>query len=179
MSEESLMIAVKQGELRKASELFELYNKQLYNFFVKITYDRDLAHDLTQNVFLRLIKFRHTYREEMRFKPWIYQIARNVFADHYRKNKTMKNDNVDVETMGDRLEDFDETVVRNEQERILYLSMDRLKVEDREILLMSKFQKMKYEEISQVLDTSVSAVKVKVHRAIKRLKENYFELEKI
>ncbi len=179
MSEESLMIAVKNGELKQASDLFELYSKQLYNFFAKITYDRDVAHDLTQNVFLRLIKFRHTYRDDMRFKPWIYQIARNVFADHYRKSKTLKNDNVDIETVGETLGDMDDEVVRNEQERILYLSMDRLKVEDREILLMSKFQKMKYEEISQVLDTSVSAVKVKVHRAIKRLKEHYFELEKI
>ncbi len=179
MSEESLMIAVKNGELGHASELFELYNKQLYNFFAKISYDREVAHDLTQNVFLRLIKFRHTYREEMRFKPWIYQIARNVFADHYRKNKTLKNDNVDIEMVGETLGDLDETVIRNEQERILYLSMERLKVEDREILLMSKFQKMKYEEISKVLDTSVPAVKTKVHRAIKRLKDQYFELEKI
>ena len=179
MSEESLMIAVKNGELTRASDLFELYNKQLYNFFAKITYDREVAHDLTQNVFLRLIKFKHTYRDDMRFKPWIYQIARNVFADHYRKSKTLKNDNVDIETVGETLGDMDDAVIRNEQERILYLSMDRLKVEDREILLMSKFQKMKYEEISQVLDTSVSAVKVKVHRAIKRLKEHYFELEKI
>jgi RNA polymerase sigma-70 factor (ECF subfamily) len=57
--------------------------------------------------------------------------------------------------------------------------LGRLKTEDREILQMSKFQKMKYEEISQILDISVAAVKVKVHRAIKRLKTNYFELEKI
>lgn len=179
MSEESLMLAVKEGDLKQASGLFDLYNQQLYNFFAKITYDRDVAHDLTQNVFLRLIKFRHTYKEEMKFKPWIYQIARNVFADHYRKNKTLKNDNVDIETVRESIEDIDESIARNEQERILYLSMDRLKMEDREILLMSKFQKMKYEEISQVLETSVSAVKVKVHRAIKRLQTHYFELEKI
>ncbi|MEP1093760.1 MAG: sigma-70 family RNA polymerase sigma factor [Cyclobacteriaceae bacterium] len=179
MSEESLMLAVKEGDLKQASGLFDLYNQQLYNFFAKITYDRDLAQDLTQNVFLRLIKFRHTYKEVMRFKPWIYQIARNVFADHYRKSKTLKNENVDIEMVGESIEDIDESLARNEQERILYLSMDRLKMEDREILLMSKFQKMKYEEISQVLETSVSAVKVKVHRAIKRLQTHYFELEKI
>lgn len=179
MSEESLMSAVKNGELTHASDLFEAYNRALYNFFVKITYDRDLGHDLTQNVFFRLIKFRHTWNDDMRFKPWIYQIARNVYADHYRKNKVMKNDNIDVSELGDKIEAFDDWNDRSEQERILHLSMQRLKDEDREILLMSKFQKMKYEEISQVLDTSVSAVKVKVHRAIKRLKNHYFELEKI
>ncbi|MEQ9404881.1 MAG: RNA polymerase sigma factor [Cyclobacteriaceae bacterium] len=179
MSEESLMMAVKQGELKRASELFEQYHLQLFNFFAKISSDRDLAHDLTQNVFLRLIKFRHTYREDMRFKPWIYQIARNVFADHYRKNKVQKNENIDIDTVGEQLEEVDESIAKNEQERILYLSLDRLKPEDKEILVMSKFQKMKYEEISEVLDTSVAAIKVKVHRAIKRLQKHYFELEKI
>ena len=179
MSEESLMITVKNGELQRASDLFELYNQQLYNFFVKVTYDREVAHDLTQNVFLRLIRFRHTYKEEMRFKPWIYQIARNVFSDHYRKNKVQKNDNVDIDTVSVELEELDETMAKNEQERILYLSLDRLKPEDKEVLVMSKFQKMKYEEIGETLDLSVAAVKVKVHRAIKRLKEHYFELEKI
>ena len=179
MTEELLMYAVKQGDLNKSSDLFELYNQQLYNFFVKNTYDKDLSHDLTQNVFLRLIKFRHTYNEEMKFKPWVYRIARNVFADHYRKNKVAKNDNVDVETMSEEIAIIDESVAKNEQERILYMSIDKLRSEDREILIMSKFQKMKYEEISQVLDTSVAAVKVKVHRAINKLKEHYFELEKI
>lgn len=179
MSEESLMTTVKNGELKHASDLFDLYHKQLYNFFVKLTYDREAAHDLTQNVFLRLIRFRHTYKEGMRFKPWIYQIARNVFSDHYRKNKVLKNDNVDIDTIGAELEDLDESFAKNEQERILYLSLDRLKTEDKEILVLSKFQKMKYEEIGQMLDLSVAAVKVKVHRAVKRLKEHYFELEKI
>lgn len=179
MSEEALMIAVKKGNLKMASELFERYHLQLYNFFVKITYDRALAHDLTQDVFLRLIRFRHTFREEAGFKPWIYQIARNVFADQYRKNKVLKNDNVDIETLGETLGDWNDTPLRNEQERILYLSMERLKIEDREILLMSKFQKLKYEEIAQIMGASVSAVKVKVHRALKRLKDHYFELEKI
>lgn len=173
------MMAVKQGDLERASDLFELYHVPLYNFFVKITYDRELAHDLTQNVFLRLIRFRHTYKGEKRFKPWIYQIARNVFADHNRKNKVLKNDNIDVETLSEKIQETSESITLNEQEKILHLSMARLKDEYREILLMSKFQKMKYEEISEVLNTSVASVKVTVHRAIKKLKEHYFELEKI
>ena len=87
MTDEQLMIEVKQGDLSKATVLFDRYHKHLYNFFVKISFDRDLGQDLTQNVFFRMIKFRHTYRAESNFKSWIFKIARNVNADHYRKNK--------------------------------------------------------------------------------------------
>mgnify|MGYP001792168515 CR=1 FL=1 len=62
ISDETLMERVKHGELRRASELFERYNKPLYNFFARLTLDRDLSDDLTQNVFLRMLKYRKTYQ---------------------------------------------------------------------------------------------------------------------
>ena len=65
------------------------------------------------------------------------------------------------------------------KEKLLYIAMYKLEQEQREILLLSKFEKMKYEDIAKVYETSVGAVKVKVHRAINKLKENYLQLEKI
>ena len=88
ISDETLMEQVKSGKLNKATELFERYNKPIYNFFVRLTLDRDLSNDLSQNVFLRLLKYRKTYQQGKPFKAWIYQMARNIHADHYRKNKS-------------------------------------------------------------------------------------------
>ena len=179
MTDEQLMEAVKQGDLAKASLLFDRYHKHLYNFFVKISFDRELGHDLTQNVFLRMIKFRHTYRNEAKFKSWIFQIARNIYADHYRSNRVLNNEFEEIEIIGDRVEAIDVQMANDEREKLLYIAMYKLDREQREIILLSKFEKMKYEEIAQVYETTVGAVKVKVHRAINKLKEKYLQLEKI
>ena len=178
MSEETLMVLVKSGALENTTALFDLYNKRLYNFFVRITFDRDLAHDLTQNVFVRLIRFRHTYKEEGKFQSWLFQIARNVYADHYKKHKVLKDSFVDVENIQKKVDAIDESIIKNEQERQLHLALAKLKIKDREVIVFSKFQEMKYEEIASLLDCSVASVKVKVHRALKKLKENYFLLDK-
>jgi RNA polymerase sigma factor (sigma-70 family) len=96
MTDESIMEAVKRGELQQATLLFERYNKRIFNFLARMTMDRSLAEDLTQNVFLRIIKYRTSYREGNRFQSWIYQVARNVFSDHYQAHKNMFSDFVDV-----------------------------------------------------------------------------------
>lgn len=179
MTDESLMMAVKNGEMEKATELFDRYHRRLYNFFVKITFDRELGHDLTQNVFLRMIRYRSTYKEGKLFRSWIYQMARNIYADHFRKNKLMYSDYADVEDLKNRIAAVDETMVETEKEKLLYISLYRLSPEQREVLILTRFQQLKYEEVAQILDCTVANVKVKVHRAIKELREKYFELEKI
>lgn len=176
-TDESLMEAVKQGDLAQASVLFERYSKYLFNFFVKLSFDRDLGNDLTQNTFLRIIKYRHTYRGDVNFKSWMFRIARNVHADHFRRNKFAKTQFEEVNNIADRLADIDENLVQNEQERLLHLSISQLSEEDREILLLSKFQQMKYKEIAEIYELTETAIKSKVHRAIKRLKEQFFQLE--
>ena len=177
ISDEQLMQQVKDGDVAQASVLFERYHKHLYNFFVKISSDRDLGNDLTQNVFLRMIKFKHTYRNEAKFKSWIFQIARNIYADHYRSNKEATTR--EVINLRQQEEAIDVQWANSEREKLLYIALYRLNIDQRELLLMSKFEKMEYEDIAQVYDTSVGAIKVKVHRAIKKLQENYFKLEKI
>ncbi len=179
ISDETLMERVKHGELRRASELFERYNKPLYNFFARLTLDRDLSDDLTQNVFLRMLKYRKTYQVGKPFKSWIYQMARNIHADHYRKNKIKFSDIQDVDQMRSRLAGFDDRIVQDEREKLLYVSLFKLNAEQREILILARFQQMKYEEVASLLDINVANVKVKVHRAMHKLKETYLELEKI
>jgi RNA polymerase sigma-70 factor (ECF subfamily) len=77
--------------------------------------------------------------------------------------------------MADRAE-YEE---QDEKEKILQRSMARLSEEHRELLVLTRFQQMKYEEVAQIMDTTVANIKVKVHRAIIKLREVYFEMEKI
>jgi RNA polymerase sigma factor (sigma-70 family) len=178
MTDEVIMEAVKNGDLQQVTLLFERYNKRIFNFLARMAMDRILAEDLTQNVFLRLIKYRHSYREGAKFQSWVYQIARNVFADHYHGEKNKYNNFVDVEKVRDHIGDSDEVEAQSEKERILQRSMAKLTYEQRELLVLTRYQQMKYEEVAQLMDTTVANIKVKVHRALIKLREYYFEMEK-
>jgi RNA polymerase sigma factor (sigma-70 family) len=178
MTDETIMIAVRNGDLNSASVLFDRYNKRIFNFLASMTIDRSAAEDLAQNVFLRMIKYRNSFKDDSRFQPWIYQIARNVFSDYYNVQKTRAN-NIDVEKVSDHIPDPDEGGKLEEKEQLLHACMARLKEEDRELLVLTRFQHMKYEEVATIMETTVANVKVRVHRAIGKLREYYFELDKV
>lgn len=179
MTDESIMEAVKRGELQQVTLLFERYHKRIFNFLARMTMDRDLAEDLTQNVFLRIIKYRTSYREGNKFQSWIYQVARNVFSDHYQAHKSKFSEFVDVNKISDHMADREESQEQDEKEKLLHRSMAKLTEEQRELLVLTRFQQLKYEEVAQIMDTTVANIKVKVHRAIAKLREYYFEMEKI
>ncbi len=176
MTDEIIMEAVKNGDLQQASLLFERYQKRLFNFLARMTMDRTVAEDLTQNVFLRMLKYRNSYREGAKFQSWIYQMARNVFMDYHQESKN-KSGFVKMETLPDKMEHLDLDI--EHQEQILHLSLQKLPEEQRELLVLTRFQHMKYEEVADLMNTSVANIKVKVHRAVNKLREHYFELEKI
>lgn len=173
------MEAVKSGDLQQAAVLFDRYQRRILNFLARMTMDRTIAEDLTQNVFLRMIRYRNSYQAGNKFQSWIYQVARNVFSDHYQANKNRKSDFADVEKMSDTMIDPEDGREQHEQEETLRRSLSLLSDEQRELLVLTRFQHMKYEEVAAIMDTTVANIKVRVHRAIAKLREHYFELEKI
>ena len=179
MTDEQIMEAVRNGDLQQASLLFDRYNKRLFNFLARMTMDRELAEDLTQNVFLRMIRYRTSYKPGHKFQSWIYQVARNVFTDHYQVSKKKKADHMDIEKVGEWVADDNDGHTIDEQEKILHKSMQMLSEEQRELLILTRFQHMKYEEVAEMMETTVANIKVRVHRAISKLREHYFQLEKI
>jgi len=179
MTDEMIMEAMKKGDLQQASLLFERYHKRIFNFLARMTMDRTLAEDLTQNVFVRMIKYRNSYREGAKFQSWIYQIARNIFADHYQENKNRRHGFIDVQKIEGTMADSDEMQMMDEREELLHKCLARLEPDQRELLVLTRFQHMKYEEVATIMDTTVANIKVKVHRAIGKLREFYFEMERI
>jgi RNA polymerase sigma factor (sigma-70 family) len=180
LSDNSLMLKVKDGDLDKLGLLFERYKKPLYGFFYGLTRQQELSEDLVQNTFLRILKYRHLFRGEGDFRAWIFHIARNVNHDHHRKNKIKVKE--DIDHWQDRIghqENRATEMQHDEENHLLVMAMNRLPEEKREVLLLSKFQDKKYSEIGQVLGCSEGAVKVKVFRALQELKMIYRQLEKI
>lgn len=178
-SDNTLMLKVKDGNLDKLGLLFERYKKPLFGFFYNMNKDAELSEDLVQNVFFRILKYRHLFRGEGDFKTWMFHIARNVNHDHYRKNKLGKTES--VESWENRLGHDDAYSVQlqqDEETKVLSMALDRLPADKREVILLSKYQEKKYKEIGEILGCSEGAVKVKVFRALQDLKAVYQQLEK-
>lgn len=175
LSDEQLMQALQQGDLNKAAILFERYQKWIYNFFLRLTADRSLSEDLSQTVFERMIRYKSSYKNGFSFKTWIFQIARNVRADYHKKNKQMFDQLVPINELEQASVLADKEMELEEQQQQLYRSLNALPEDQREILILTRFQKLKYQEVAQLLDCTEGAVKVKVHRAIKSLRELFFK----
>ena len=179
LSDNALMLKVKDGDLDRLGLLFERYKKPLFGFFYGMNKDAELCEDLVQNVFFRILKYRYLFRGEGDFKTWMFHIARNVNHDHYRKNKLGKTESVDEwnERLG-HSDIYTTQVQQDEELKMLSLAMERLPEDKREILMLSKFQDKKYKEIGEIIGCSEGAVKVKVFRALQDLKAVYKQLEK-
>ncbi len=168
------MLRVKEGALSELAELFERYHVKLYNFFLKLTYDKAASQDLTQNLFYRIIKYRHTFEgKEKSFRPWIYQMARNLHADYYKVQKKNNEQLKKINNNHGNLPDQSDSFIEEDFQR-LDKALLKLKPEQREILVLSRYQGLKYDEISKIKNISVSAIKVQVHRTMKELRNIYF-----
>jgi RNA polymerase sigma factor (sigma-70 family) len=179
LADNTLMEKVRDGDLDRLGLLFERYKRPLYGFFYGMNKDQELSEDLVQNTFFRILKYRHLFRGEGDFKTWMFHIARNVSNDHYRKNKIKLKES--VEKWQERLGHDDnrsEEMQHNEEQQMLSIALDKLPVDKKEVLLLSKFQDKKYKEIGEILGCSEGAVKVKVFRALQELKSVYRQLEK-
>ncbi len=173
--DETIMMKVKEGDLAELSVLFERYHVKLYNFMLKLTYDRNVSQDLTQNLFYRIIKYRHSFKAEYSFRSWVYQLARNIHNDYCKQQQKSNERYARVEQYNENVPEKAEGFQEEEYQK-LDKAMALLNADQKEIIVMSKFQGLKYEEISSIREVSVAAIKVQVHRAIRQLREHYFRI---
>ena len=175
-TDENLMLAVRAGDVSKLGPLFDRHHRVLFDFFARMTGSRAIAEDLVQDVFFRILKYRATFREDSRFKAWMFHIARNARVDFYRKHHpeaVLPEDDAGFQSStpapGRALE-------HEEQITLLECAMFKLPAEKREVLVLSRYQEMKYEQIAEVMGCEVGTVKVRVHRALNELREIFLKL---
>jgi RNA polymerase sigma-70 factor (ECF subfamily) len=169
-----LMLAVRGGDLDKLGVLFEKHHKKLFNHYVWQLGDPTLSEDMVQEVFYRMLKYRHTYRGNGKFTAWMYTIAQNVKADHFRRTSNRQEFAELPETLETPGAGPEDLTIRSSQHQAVRDALSRLSEEKREVLTMSRFQGLKYEEIAEALGCPVNTVKARVFRAMKDLK-TYFE----
>ncbi len=167
------MVQVREGKVKLLGELFERHADNLYRFLSRHTNHPGISEDIVQEVFFRILKYRHTFRGDAPFSVWMYQLARNAANDHFKK---WKHENI-VDVFPEQHEETtNESMLLKEQSHFLQLALKNLAPEKREVLLLSRFQGLKYEEIGKILQCPVGTVKARVHFALRDLREEYFKL---
>lgn len=171
-SDDAVMCRVQAGAVQELGHLFDRHQTALLNYFLRLGAQRASAEDLVQDTFVRILKYRATYRPGSRFTTWMYSIARNARLNewHKRRGETEWDEAYAPSTTpGDGAQE-------EQERRLLAMAMARLPQEKREILVLSRYQEMKHEEIGVLLGCETNTVKVRVHRAMRELREHYMVL---
>lgn len=178
-SDHLLMLAVRDGQVDALGELFERHHGPLYGFLAKLTGDRSAAEDITQVVFQRMLKYRHTYRDHGSFTAWMYQLGRRCAADHFRHGRTAPaaTDPVRLHEQPDEAPHAGERAASRDDQALLHLALRRLDRDDREVLLLSRIQELSFAEVATILECSIGAAKVRAHRALRELRDAFFRLQ--
>jgi RNA polymerase sigma factor (sigma-70 family) len=184
-SDEDLMALAGAGDRPALETLFERHHRGLYRFFRR-TAGRapaggDDPSDLVQEVFLRVMRYAYAFRPEGSFRGWLYRIARNAAADARRAAARR------VALVDDAATDRDaqdsgtgpdlERVERVESVERLSAALGRLSDADREVLLLARFEGLSGAELAESLECSPGAARVRLHRALARLRALYLEHE--
>ncbi len=159
------------------SLLVQTYQQRLYWHIRKIVVSHDDADDLMQNVFIKVWKNIDSFREDSSLFTWLFRIATNEslsFLQQKKRRNILSNDGISeylVETY-----ESDAHFEGEELQKRLQLAVLKLPEKQRLVFNMKYYDEMKYEEIAEILKTSVGALKASYHHAVKKI-EAHFEGE--
>ena len=169
LTDEIIMQKVATGNLDLLKLLFDRHHKHVYNFLYKMSGDRMLSEDLTQDVFYKLIKYRGTYKNGS-FVSWLFTIARNSLKSHFSRNHQTHDD---IEVLEYRSVESEN--LAQEDYSHLQSVLNKLDPSDRELIILNRFKDIKYEELAEIVGSTPGAVKTRVCRVLKKVKQMYLE----
>lgn len=161
------------GERSAFDSLFLKHQDYVYNIVYGIIGKTEEARDITQEVFVQVFRSLPSFRRGSRFATWLYRIAVNRAVDAARSAKN-RNWLPFVETLGGTPDPSDgpaQTALKTEDKGLVQQILMKIPVQHRDVLVLRYYQEMSVEEMAEVLGCSVSAAKVRLHRARHHFKE--------
>lgn len=192
-ADEALMMRYQKGEVRAFEILLARHRKPIYNFIYRFVSSRELAEDLLQETFLRVIKGAGNYERKAKFTTWLYTIARNLCVDQSRRKKHRKTTSLDQPMSKDQdsgtLLDVlpgaemgsDRKSVSKQLHTTLHQAIATLSDEQREVFLMREFLDMPFKQIAEVVGVPENTVKSRMRYALEKLRlelEEYADMAK-
>ena len=150
--------------------LLKDYQKPLYNHIRNIVLNHDDAHDVLQNTFVKVFQNLSKFKGESKLFSWVYRIATNealTFLSHKAKKNGVSSETLQNKTIDNLKADiyFDGNEIQIKLQKAIVLLPEKQQL----IFKMKYFQELKYEEISEILGTSVGALKASYHLAVKKI----------
>lgn len=167
-----------EGNEAALSTLIERHQSRIFGFIYSKLNDRDLADDIFQDTFIKVIKTLKTksYNEEGKFLPWVMRIAHNLIIDHYRKDKKMPM-NRETETYSifefikDSSSNIEGQMITEQVENDLKKMILELPDDQKEVLVMRMYEDLSFKEISEKTGVSINTALGRMRYAIMNLRK--------
>lgn len=168
-----------EGNERSLETLINRHNQKISSFIYSKVLDRDVAEDIFQDTFIKVIKTlkKGSYNEEGKFLPWVMRIAHNLIIDYFRKNKRMPkfegSDDFNIfSVIKDDGLNVEKQLIKDQIDSDLSLLIDELPDDQKDVLIMRIYKDMSFKEISE--NTGVS-----INTALGRMRYALINLRKI
>ena len=183
LSDQDVVRHAVQGREAAYRELIRRYQRPVFSLVYRMVRDRELAEDLAQETFIKVLKAIDSYRPEYKFSSWIFKIANNAAIDHLRRRglNTLSLDGsphaesadaIEATTLqiGDGAESQLEEVASRELGAQIEAAIGQLRPEYRSCIILRHIDGRPYEEIAELLDLPLGTVKTYIHRARNELR---------
>lgn len=163
---------VLKGDTNAFSYLVDKYKDMVYTLAMKVVKDKEEAEEISQDSFIKAYKSLSKFKGDSKFSTWLYKITYNNCMDVVKKKARRYNITEIDEVVENKLEAIENTldsIERNERSEILKHCLDYLPEDEKSILWLFYFKELSLKEIIEVTSLSEANIKVKLHRARKRL----------
>lgn len=168
-----LMLEFQKGNKASFEKLMERHYKHVLNIIYRFVGKREIAEDLTQEVFIRVYKNGSGYRATAKFQTWLYQIAKNISLNELRSRRA-KDISLE-ETAGEFPDEAglspSEEALKGETVKVVRSAINGLPESQRLAVILRRYENLSYEDIAKTLNCSIKAVKSLLSRAKENLKE--------
>jgi RNA polymerase sigma-70 factor (ECF subfamily) len=172
-----LILRAQNGEPAGIGAIYERFHLSVYRYLYYRIGERQAAEDLTADVFLRMLRSISTYQtSKVTFQAWLYQIARNLAIDHYRRMKFRNHVELE-ETIVSREADVEATVDRSMTHTHLRDALDRLPEDQRDVIVLRFVANLPIAQVAQTLHKSENSIKGLQRRGLVGLRDLLVEWE--
>lgn len=176
----------KRGNIQAFESLILDYEKSVYGICYRMLRDQEEAYDLAQEVFIKAYKGLGTFQFQSKFSTWIYRIATNACLDHIKKkrvdvafslNQSIGEDEFTPEMEDEKAPEPQAELDRKEVREQIHDAIGQLNEKYRTVIVLRELEGLSYEEIADLTDSSLGAVKTRIRRGRERLREILEEMK--
>jgi RNA polymerase sigma-70 factor, ECF subfamily len=166
------LVKAAQQNPRRFDALYRRYHEAIFGFVFKRTRDEELSADLTSQIFLKAMTHLKKYRfKGVPFKAWLFTLASNEVNQFFRQNQKQRVISLDSANLKEMSEEV-EGDATDENIRCMVAALDRLSLEEVQLIEFRFFEKIPFKEVAAIYGISESNAKVRLHRLLKKLKQS-------